>query len=441
MIDPQHGDYRLAPDSPAQGYGCQTFRRADREPPPEPPPPSICPGSYRNDLIEVSGSIDEDTVWSADTVSVVGDLTIEDGVTLTIQPGVRIEFQDYYRLDVAGTLLAVGTPACGIVFTTDEPQEFSVGQSHSGCWNGIRFDRTPATNARSHLEYCIFEYSKATGSGDGAYPYGGGAISVVDFSELTIENCIIRNCVADYGGAIFLYRQANPRIAGNLIVNNHALENAAALYCAYSYPEMINNTIVANSIQNEDNPYIESCAVLSFLAKPVFTNNIIRDNNPEVLYLHIQLWNNKDYYTCYNNIEDYENVGGNIDADPLFAAPASDDYHLSPESPCIDAGLNAALSSEADLDGLLRFADRPVTPDTGGGTVPLVDMGVYEYQCRGDLNGDGAIDLADLAHLLAHYADTSGSRSRYADGDLDLDGDVNLSDLAALLAVYGLSCP
>ena len=28
----------------------------------------------------------------------------------------------------------------------------------------------------------------------------------------------------------------------------------------------------------------------------------------------------------------------------------------------------------------------------------------------------------------------------YADGDLDGDGDVDLSDLAALLAVYGTSC-
>ena len=52
-----------------------------------------------------------------------------------------------------------------------------------------------------------------------------------------------------------------------------------------------------------------------------------------------------------------------------------------------------------------------------------------------DLDGDGAVDLADLAQLLGHYGTTGGAT--YEDGDLDGDGDVDLADLAELLANYG----
>ncbi len=57
--------------------------------------------------------------------------------------------------------------------------------------------------------------------------------------------------------------------------------------------------------------------------------------------------------------------------------------------------------------------------------------------CTGDLNADNAIDLADLAVLLAHFGN-SGAGS--GDGDLDADSDVDLSDLATLLARFGTTC-
>jgi hypothetical protein len=441
LTDPENGDYRPIPGSPAVEYGCQTFNRSGAPPEDEPRAPSVCPDSYRGDVIDVSGSIFEDTVWSAETVRVVGDVTVENGATLTIVPGVRVEFQDFYRLEVAGALIAVGAPGCRILFTTDEPQDFGVDESLTGCWNGIRFDGTLATNTPSRLAYCVIEYSKATGEGGGSYPYAGGAVSVVDFSQLTIENCVIRNNLAEYGGALFFYRQADPTVVGNLIVDNHALLNASAIYCAYSCPRITGNTIVGNTIHNELYPYVESCAGLNFIAKPFFTGNIIRDNNPIVMYMHSQLWQNKDYCTHYNNIEQYEYVGGNIDADPLFTDPANGDYRLAPDSPCIDAADNRAVPLDVvgDLDGRLRFADRLATPDTGYGTPPIVDMGAYEQQCVGDLDGDGEVDLGDLAELLGSYGWTAGAG--YADGDLDFDGDVDLSDLAELLGAYRGGCP
>ena len=52
----------------------------------------------------------------------------------------------------------------------------------------------------------------------------------------------------------------------------------------------------------------------------------------------------------------------------------------------------------------------------------------------GDMDGDGDVDLSDLASLLASYNLDEG-------GDVDGDGDTDLSDLAGLLANYGQVCP
>jgi len=53
----------------------------------------------------------------------------------------------------------------------------------------------------------------------------------------------------------------------------------------------------------------------------------------------------------------------------------------------------------------------------------------------GDLDGDGDVDLADLATLLSNYGLDEGAT--YEQGDIDGDGDVDLADLATLLAHYG----
>ncbi|MFN0136510.1 MAG: hypothetical protein ACKVS9_10400 [Phycisphaerae bacterium] len=58
--------------------------------------------------------------------------------------------------------------------------------------------------------------------------------------------------------------------------------------------------------------------------------------------------------------------------------------------------------------------------------------------CPGDLNGDGGVNLSDLAVLLTNFG-VSGDVT-YTDGDLDLDGNVNLTDLAIMLGNFGTAC-
>jgi hypothetical protein len=57
--------------------------------------------------------------------------------------------------------------------------------------------------------------------------------------------------------------------------------------------------------------------------------------------------------------------------------------------------------------------------------------------CVGDLDGDGDVDLSDLAILLAAYDTCDGDPFYNPDADLDDSGCVDLADLATLLAEYG----
>lgn len=63
----------------------------------------------------------------------------------------------------------------------------------------------------------------------------------------------------------------------------------------------------------------------------------------------------------------------------------------------------------------------------GGGTLP----------CAGDTDGDGDVDLQDLATLLGQFGTVAPGLS----ADFDNDGDVDLQDLASLLGAFGQPCP
>ena len=76
--------------------------------------------------------------------------------------------------------------------------------------------------------------------------------------------------------------------------------------------------------------------------------------------------------------------------------------------------------------------------DSPSGSSNVATVTIVYVSCLGDITGDGSVDLADLAGMLANYGVTSDATLE--DGDIDGDGDVDLSDLAILLAHYGDTC-
>ncbi|MFN0135375.1 MAG: hypothetical protein ACKVS9_04570 [Phycisphaerae bacterium] len=67
-----------------------------------------------------------------------------------------------------------------------------------------------------------------------------------------------------------------------------------------------------------------------------------------------------------------------------------------------------------------------------------IDIFAEILECPGDVDGNGVVDLVDLAFLLTHFGTASGATN--AQGDVDGDRDVDLNDLARLLINFGNSC-
>jgi len=98
-----------------------------------------------------------------------------------------------------------------------------------------------------------------------------------------------------------------------------------------------------------------------------------------------------------------------------------DELRLQPENP---SGPTDFLSTNND-----QHSDIPLL---------IVDAEDPDPPCPGDINDDNAVDLSDLATLLANFGTAAGASLE--DGDLDQDGDVDLADLAGMLAEFGNLC-
>jgi len=221
-----------------------------------------------------SGYLSSDETWSG-TVILTGDVTIPEGVTLTIMPGTTVmakSFSDDQQsgnqtalvsLEVRGTLIAQGAPSDPIHFTSTEPGV--------NAWDQIRL-------------------------------LGAGPPLAV------IQNCIIENAVV----GIHLYT-GYADITNNTIVNNFW----SGIMVQGANPTIKNNIVV-------DNGY--GINVIAATASPHISYNDVYGNSTNY-------WDQLGG-TAYTPWP----ATGNISADPLFVDAQGGDYHLWASSPCVDAG-------------------------------------------------------------------------------------------------------
>ncbi|MCK5774533.1 MAG: T9SS type A sorting domain-containing protein [Bacteroidales bacterium] len=335
---------------------------------------------------------------------VVGEINIPSGEVLTIEAGVEVNFQAYYKFTVNGNLQALGTVTDSIYFTCDSPE---IG------WGGIRFNET---NSINNLDYCRIEFGK-TGA---EYPdIHGGAMALIA-SDVIASNCVfadndatgedngmggaiygintgspskfidctfIRNHAFGEGGAVKFTSDLGTEFIGCQFLNNDCLYGGGAIslysvigtkmiYCLFAdnYTMYSNggavHTLGGGNILSFDNCTLtgneavtgEGGAVVLAYANGTFTNTIVYQN--EGAYgddVYLSFGGEATINYCHLNMPDGATGSNNISGNPLFVNADNQDYRLQETSSCIDAGTDIGYEFIGDAPDMGCFEYDPST--------------------------------------------------------------------------------
>jgi len=147
------------------------------------------------------------------------------------------------------------------------------------------------------------------------------------------SNVISGNSANGSGGGIFCW-EISPSISNNIISANTAEYDGGGIYCDYSSPTISSNTITRNQVMR---PQGHGGGIYCFyLSSPTITNSILwGDTAQNGAEIYVE-WSSP--IVTYCDVQGGWSGLGNIDADPLFVDPENGDFHLQPNSPCIDTG-------------------------------------------------------------------------------------------------------
>jgi predicted outer membrane repeat protein len=201
--------------------------------------------------------------------------------------------------------------------------------------------------------------------------YGGGFhVDMADDDQLTLTNVLFSGNIAQFGGGI-VNRAENLSLI-NVTLSGNRADWGGGMYNQEKSPALTNCILWGNDAE-AIGPQIYNWTI---------------DNTQFPVISHSLIQGSGGSGTNWNESIGTDS-GNNLDADPLFVAPAaaglaptlSGNYRLQPGSPAVDTGTNlpfetggGAYGINTDLDGNQR-----IIGDT-------VDIGAYELVYEGDVN-------------------------------------------------------
>ena len=186
---------------------------------------------------ELGGTIiSNDTTWTAanSPYLLTGNVLVEQGATLTVEPGVTVWFSDTRALQVQGGLIAQGSATQPITFTSwhvqgQQPDDWGA-IAFGDTAVGATFDAAGNYISGSTLQHATIEYA-----GGGSFAYAVDAPGTAVY----VDHCTIRHNGA---GGLRVGGSEN-YISGNIIDGN----SDSGIYNGSSPATIRNNTISGNS--------------------------------------------------------------------------------------------------------------------------------------------------------------------------------------------------
>ncbi|MEP7129036.1 MAG: choice-of-anchor Q domain-containing protein, partial [Chitinophagales bacterium] len=299
---------------------------------------------------------------------IIHSILVDSDEVLTIQPGCRIFMHADSRFYVQGTLRVMGQANDSVIFRGDRLESYYVDDP--GNWEGIHLLRSSHDN---EINYAVIKEAIVGIRVDSLketpapkltmrnsqirFTLSSGLLGIT--ADIYAENSLIQGCgewnvQLEFGGN-YVFENCTFANYSSVLINHQSPVARLSNYFAYKDEQGMDQILTADL-----NAGFRNCIIYGSLEKEL-------DLDPTDMaafnftFDHCLLKVNEDIDTTVASFVDCI-----YNQDPLFADPFDhDDYHLSAESPCIDAGVLNGLT--IDLDG---------KPRTDG----KQDLGCYEFQ-------------------------------------------------------------
>jgi len=385
----------------------------------DPPPP-----------IEVCGSISEDTTWTTGNVYLVTcDLTVNSGVTLTVQHGVVVKFNSGRRLTVDGSLLAQGTDDYGVVFTSWKDDSYAGDTNNDGSattpaprdWEAIYVE----SGGIAQFDHAVVMYGGYGGPTWGDWYGSVGGIENRDGS-LTVTNSFIAH--NGYSGIYASGTNASLSVSHSTITGN--TESVGYGGYGISVRSGASASITNNSISNNarfgihivgGSPIISSNSITGNgdlglygheVVSPIIANNSFNDNAGYALKLYFLEGNlnGNGGNTFSGNASDAFWLRGSLAADSV-PVPYSTIPYVVDSSLTVKSGVTLTLQAGT----IIKFSDSQSnlivqgtllaqgTPDN-----EVVFTSIKDDSYGGDTNNDGSATSPAPRDWEAIYVESGG---------------------------------